>query len=534
MMTSIARGLRGHRKAALLAGAASCAAASALAAPALSSQSPTASPPVSIRDGKHIVVVHNIDLVGALGYGAGEPLTLEVLRGPSEIPIARVDAPAYDVEGEFGLEVNHGPEGAIRPGDCFDDVTPDIRPFDKVRVTDSAGGVDQAFIDNITIDDIAADGTDVVVSGSAQYASDGSAIPLAKLDSGFWRGSDEDGADRRGDGPTVTLLDGGRYEARYSAANEYGTFRKPAGSGPSTQNTVLTAGHEFGYGHAEQLDPVTGLPLPLPQEIQLVDVGRDAAGAVQSEANGPVLGCPGRASTASDITVVDDKVVSGSSGNLEVSGPVAAGTAVTATLDDGAGAGAPETAPVTVDGGAWKAEFTAAQIAGLSDGTLTITASFAGATPAEVSRQITKDSTVPVTPVPPTDPPAASPAAPASTQPGVVAPIKPAASLVSGAVARRRAPALARISARSRISMRSIRASGLRVAFAMPSGARAARVALYRGSRRIEQRSLRGRDRKVVRFKRGLRPGRYVIEVKVGATLRTLGPSTTKRVTITR
>jgi hypothetical protein len=532
-MFSRIRRLRDRRRIAALAGVASCGAAGLIAATAVGSQAPTGTPPVTIREGRHIVVVHNIDLVGAFGYGAGERLKLEVLRGPSRIPIARVDAPAYDVEGEFGVEVNHGPEGPVRAGDCFDDVTPDIRPFDLVRVTDGAGGVDQAFIDNITIDDIAAVGSDVVVTGAAQYASDGSAIPLERLDSGFWRGPDEAGADRRGDTPAVTLLPGGRYEARYTATNEYGTFRKPAGAGPTTQDTVLTAGHEFGYGHAEAIDPVTGQPLPLPAEVQLVDVGRDAAGTVQSEANGPVLGCPGRASTASDLTVVDDKAVSRSSGNLEVSGPVAADTAVTATLDDGAGAGAPVTAPVTVDGGAWKAEFTAAQMAGLADGTLTITASFGGATPAEVSRQITKDSTVPVAPAPPPGPTAASPAASASTQPGVVAPIKPVASLVSGAVARRRAPALARISARSRISMRSIRASGLRVAFAMPSGARAARVALYRGTRRIEQRTLTGGGRKVVRFKR-LRPGRYVIEVKVGATLRTLGPSRTKRVTITR
>lgn len=341
-----------------------------------------ASPPPggSVLPHRHIMVVHNIDLVAAFGYPSGETLTLQVKRGG--IPIARVVAPVYPAEVRFGLVVNRGPVGPVRPGDCFELVTPDVRPGDLVEAT-ASDGRSRALIDDILIDDVAEDGDgfdseDVLVTGTARYAN-GAEIPHDALDSGAWRIGDA-----RGAGPLVAT-NNGQFTARYEAPN-YNA------AGVTSKDAVINqATHEMGYGRVEP-------PAPFPPEIQLVDgVG---------EANGPfgVPGepgsCPGRASEPNDITVADDPVVNVDSGALNLSGPAENATsAVSVTLTDGDGP--PVTAPFVhleqdTAGKAWDAQFTRAQLLSLDDGTLTATASFDGT--AQATRPVLKDTLAPAPP----------------------------------------------------------------------------------------------------------------------------------------
>lgn len=86
----------------------------------------------------------------------------------------------------------------------------------------------------------------------------------------------------------------------------------------------------------------------------------------------------------------------------------------------------------------------------------------------------------------------------------------------------------------SRLTLRRARREGIVVKFTMPAAARVARAQLYRGKKLVASRSLTGRGTRTVRFKRGLRTGRYLIKVRVGQSVQALGPATTKRVRITR
>jgi hypothetical protein len=63
------------------------------------------------------------------------------------------------------------------------------------------------------------------------------------------------------------------------------------------------------------------------------------------------------------------------------------------------------------------------------------------------------------------------------------------------------------------------------VRFTIPARARVARVELFRGKRRLATATVRGAGRKSVRFKQARRAGRYTVRIRVGRTLRSLGPA---------
>ena len=99
-----------------------------------------------------------------------------------------------------------------------------------------------------------------------------------------------------------------------------------------------------------------------------------------------------------------------------------------------------------------------------------------------------------------------------------------------------------------RISARRLRATGLRLVMRMPAEAVVVHVAVYRaslggaragdpvaaadrlalGANGMQRMRLRGRP-----FRR-LRPGRYVVDVRVGRGRVGLGPAATTRLTVTR
>lgn len=370
------RGLRP----ALLA-AAGVAAGAIYAVPAIGAQDPANG--VSIRDGNHISVGHNTDFIAAFGsYAPGSTLSIDVYRGAHRI--AHAAGPAVSgIEGfSGGLEANHGPAGVPQPGDCWDTVTPDVRPGDKIVITDADGGEDSAYIDNITIGNIAAAGTDVVVTGVARDAF-GTPFDAATLDSGAWR-SVLDGGNRGGAPGQLTVDVAGNYTARYLASERWSQAR----GAPVDQNEVLTASHEFGYGH----------PLvPPPAEIQVVS---GEAGAL--DVPGPALGCEGSpAAGPNAITTADDEFVNLSSSTLVLGGTAAPGVgAVEVTLSDGTTSVAgvvtgPDTSGLgdeTNQG--WTATFSRADLDTLVDGNLTATASFDGVE-GGAPRSITKDTEAP-------------------------------------------------------------------------------------------------------------------------------------------
>ncbi|MEA2289894.1 MAG: hypothetical protein QOD55_1891 [Solirubrobacteraceae bacterium] len=372
------------RTAALGSVAAGACACAMLAAPAFAAQGNGA----VIRPGNHILVVHNIDFVGAFGnHTPGETMSIDVYRGDHHVAHAAGPAVA-GIEGTTGgLETNHGPEGAPGPGDCWDGGTPDIKPGDRVVVTDSQGGQDSTYVDDLSITDIVADpavgSADILVRGAARNAVTGDPLPATLLDSGAWR---TEGVDSRGDGPTVTVAADGTYEARYAAPG-YGINR----GGGVTQADVIGAGHEFGYGH-----------VTVPAEIQLVE---GSVGAFDSP--GPAPGCEAAAPAAgaNAITTSDDGAVSSTSEDLSLGG-VATGdtTGVTVSLSDGS---------VTIDGAVeigssdvgdfgdqgFTATFDRADLDTLADGPLTATATFTGGTgPASATRTIAKDTVAPGAP----------------------------------------------------------------------------------------------------------------------------------------
>src|SRR4051794_6135766 len=146
-----------------------------------------------VQAGHTIMVTPDIDFVGVYGYRTGTVIAVEVIRrnpgtGQDET-IGRQVAPAVSTKTGVGLELNHGPTGTAQTlGACWAEQTPDIRPGDRVLVTQDGRS------DEVTVDDIrwtsapAVDPAtgDVVVDGVAQR-TDGSPIAATTLNGGQFR-----------------------------------------------------------------------------------------------------------------------------------------------------------------------------------------------------------------------------------------------------------------------------------------------------------------------------------------------------------
>jgi hypothetical protein len=130
-------------------------------------------PPVAPHS---IVVFPARDFVSASGYDPAQgPVTVSVLRrdptggGTNLVLISQAQNVTPTEDGL--VEVNH--PGAA----CWETVTPDIRPGDVVRVTDSSGVADQTTAANVTAGRPAQmNATTVVVHGTAQ---DETGLPLS-------------------------------------------------------------------------------------------------------------------------------------------------------------------------------------------------------------------------------------------------------------------------------------------------------------------------------------------------------------------
>lgn len=271
---------RGGMKKLLAVSATALIAGAALAVPALALPGPA-----GINGaGKNISVFHNIDFVAAIGYQPGTEMTVEVFKKDGTTLKGTATGTAVDAEGEgAGLEVNHGPEGAPVPGDCWEGTVPNVVPGDLIRVTGTNPNgtevTDEVLVDNIRINRAPADNTatvknktDVIVRGVASYAN-GTPIPIAKLNSGEVRQPKP----RFRANPNRIIRTPGTtngWTAIYRAP--YKIFQMPDPLTLAQQKrAVLNGTHAMGYGHVA----------PLPPETQLVEgVGT---------ANGPAAGCPG-------------------------------------------------------------------------------------------------------------------------------------------------------------------------------------------------------------------------------------------------
>ena len=337
-------------------------AAAAVAAPAANSTIG----PAGVADGHNITVFHNIDFVAA--FGNEGDLTVDVIR--NGVNIGTAAGPTVDAGEGPALEVNHGPEGAAQPGDCFEGHTPDVLPGDLIRVTNTpeptvppAPPAGPPTVDEVIVDDItfsgpayeAADGS-VRVDGVAKFAN-GAPIPLGDLDSSEFRDTS-----KYRTAPTRTVRTPGTtdgftliYDSPYLDAdgrdelfNGNLALRK--------QSLLTTGGHGTGFGHTEVL----------PLESMLVD-GID-------DVPGPAPGCDAP-SEANSVLAADDDAVNIASEGLALSGTkMSDADGVEVTLTDGTTTTAPLEADVS--GNNWTLDVPRATLDTLADGKITVAGSY--------------------------------------------------------------------------------------------------------------------------------------------------------------
>jgi hypothetical protein len=542
---------------------------------------------VNVGANHNVSVFHNLDFVAAFGGTPGTTTTVEVLRNGHRIGTATgpsVFVGEFPAPNDGGLEVNHGPVGAPQPGDCFEGFTPDIIPGDHIVVTRGAE-TEEVIVDDITIAEgpIELPDGDIVVRGRAALA-DGTPIPVAALDSGEVREGSTFRANPNEVLRTPGTTDGWTaiYRAPFLAFKGGGL---PLGS---QRAGVLIGDHAMGHGHI----------VPLPLETQLFDGADTPGPALGCEASASqsnavaslddrtvnttsdtldVSGTAMAATLDEDITGATVKASDGTKtvtaaatgafggagqtawtaqftraqldsladGVLKISADYAAGggtlggKSLTITKDTVAPSVVADLAPgeylgpVSVALSAAAGETIAYRTDGLAHSATDTAYSGPialpfGATTLAVRATDAAGNVTDTTLAYQVNRPAGPAQAPA---PAVVAPVQ--------AIAPRTTVLTLRAVKRARL--RSVRRSGLAVSFVAPSRTRVAVARLYRlsGARRtvVARRSLevRANRRHTVRFGgRSLRPGLYLIEVRVGASTATLGPATTRRVRIAR
>jgi hypothetical protein len=252
---------------------------------------------VDVAQGHNITVFANIDFIATFGHGATDNLTVEVRRNGVVIGTATGDVFAEDPAApDFGLEVNHGPEGIPQPGDCWEGHTPDIRPGDRVIVRNNATGATDAVL----VDKIAFTGRprelrngDIVVPFTAKRAN-GRAIRPGFIDSAEFRAEVNNSVRFGPRGVRVERRPGGkpgqlwqRYPSPFRPArnDDENPFNQA-----ELRRALLRDGHATGFGHVEVL----------PREAMLVDG--------LSDTPGPAIGCTG-ASAQWEVGSVSPKTI---------------------------------------------------------------------------------------------------------------------------------------------------------------------------------------------------------------------------------
>jgi Fibronectin type III domain/Chitobiase/beta-hexosaminidase C-terminal domain len=350
--------------------------------------------PAGLRPGKTITVVHNLDFVGVGGYRPlGREITVRVVRNGVTIGSATGRSTFVD-GGTSGLEVNLGIEGTIvRPGDCWDGHTPDIRPGDHIVV--AAG----AARDEVVVDDIAFTGRpvleqetgDVVVPFTAVDAN-GAEIPLERLDAAEFR---EDQVRYRAAEIALERAESGaagQYQMRYVSPfapervvddNDIPDPEEPVPTQADIARALLGDGHTIGFSA-----PVDGTG------------GEGMVAEGVTDTPGPAAGCEAAAPLASSgATSVSPRLVNQSNDAepLVVSGFSEDAATVEVELKD---ADSVVTAPADLSAPAgrqtWRASFEPTGLADLS-GTIHVAAVVDGAR-SPITQKAVRDTDAPVAP----------------------------------------------------------------------------------------------------------------------------------------
>jgi hypothetical protein len=390
-----------------IAAAAPCCAATLVAGVAGLTGTARASPVdgLPVSRGHVISVSHETDFVGAYGYAPGEPLKIEVYRG--EHNIAHVSAHAVQTAQGGGLEVNRGPSGIAVPGDCWEQITADIQPYDRVEVTDSKGIKEAILVDDVRVSTGPARQQDasVALGGHARSAATGDAIAV-----GLLRG------EARADGglraaPAFAPGEAGvtgSFRAGFSSTQQpaYGVTRDDRGVA-DVASAILAGDHTIGIATAT--------------ERQMADAGGRT---------GPVRGCEAAPAAGTNAaTSLDDAIVTKDSGDLTITGTAAFDVErVEVRVSDGrhaphaSGTGDLVAAPLAPAHAAraWSVTVPERALDSLAqDATLTITAAFVGGTPAPTAApvlRVRRDIVAPRAPVSTPGPGAIEPGAEVSVR----------------------------------------------------------------------------------------------------------------------
>lgn len=320
-----------------------------------------------VRAGKNVTVFHNSDFIGATGYPVGEDMTIELWR--EGINIGSATGPAADTPEGPGLEVNHGPEGAPQPGDCWDGITPDVLPGDEVRVIGD-GGTDSVIVADINFDDgypievtagnIAqhpgAQEGDVILEGTA-FNQDATPMNPNQLAGEF---RIQPNPRYRTEPNVIEDLGGGAWRAVYRPPYVIGDERDNL-SNAQKKAALLNPNAEHAIVFA-----------PTESEVHIAENGGEG---------GPALGCEGSPRSANAVTTFDDRAVNLTSESLVANGTALDGTtAVSVSLDDQDPATPAVEKDATVNGTAWTVTFDRndTELLSLSDGRLTATGTYTG------------------------------------------------------------------------------------------------------------------------------------------------------------
>ncbi len=341
-----------------------------------------------VREGRNITVAHNIDYVAVSGYGPiDRRVTVRVVR--RGVTIARVSAPAILHPGGYGLEVNLGVEGVVLPGDCWDGHTADIRPGDRIVVSDGRG-TDSVIVDDLSFTGPAfPDEGDVLVPFRAVRA-DGTPIPAAELTPAEVRSEDGkvrfDAAAAR----VEAVGAGGEFVLRYSPP--FAVTRNDPGLDEAGLRSELLSSTEHGVGFGEaEAEGTAGAVAP---ETMLLRGTQDAAA--------PALGCETAAPWATHgVTQVSPGTIDAgnAAATVTVKGFSAGADDVTVSLTDGDGPAVSEV--VTPTGPAasqtWKTSFAPDRLADL-EGNVRVDAVYDGGSVSGLSKRLVKDTDVPAAP----------------------------------------------------------------------------------------------------------------------------------------
>jgi hypothetical protein len=308
-----------------------------------------------------VTVFPSRDFVVADLYEPNTDLFFKVVRNGHTVGSARGTTDAAGL-----LEVNH-PGGV-----CWTGQTPDIKAGDQVIVTDAQGNGDAVSTSDVFATGARIVGNTVVVEGTAKQA-DGQPFPLERLEQRIINPDF-----REVPGSTI-----GRRDIRATSDGaglgdiSYDTQNNPDGTKWTAVYTGLNAVERqlavegqtriMGWMETSPADDRLG--------ITIFEVG---------EAGGPGFGgCPGPGDFA--VTGANNDAVNATNvGNgLEIDGLSDNASAVDVTLTDEAGVTATASAAISASPGLdspdaqiWKAAFTAQQLQGLGEGTLTASAAY--------------------------------------------------------------------------------------------------------------------------------------------------------------